>query len=141
LIVRRLLVLAALAAATLTMPSPAGAGQLHPQKRAGLSVTFVAVTRDGHPVAVKRVRFRGLVATCTQGGVHVHGRLPRMPVHHRRFGHLFRKHGHRIEIHGRFRNHNRLAKGTLRLQGKINAGGQHYTRCDSGTQRWAVGRS
>jgi hypothetical protein len=125
----------------LTLSLTAGAAGDQHAKRAGLSVSFIAVTQNGHPVAVKRVRFRRLTTTCTQGTVHVHGRLPRMPVTHRRFGKTFRSHGHRVEIHGRFRNHNRVAKGTLRLQGKLRLNGKRYTHCDSGTQHWAVGRS
>ncbi len=138
---RRLSIVAALAAA-LTLSLIAGAaGDQDGKGTTGPSVLFVAVTHNGHPVAVKKVRFRRLVATCTQGAVHVHGRMPRMPVQHRRFGHVFRTHGHKLEIHGKFRHHNRQAKGTLRLKGKLKLQGKHYTNCDSGTQHWAVGRS
>lgn len=125
----------------LTLSLTAGAAGAKKAERADLSVSFIAVTQNGHPVAVKKVRFRRLTATCTQGDVRLHGRLPRMPVNHRRFGNTFRSEGHRVEIHGRFRHHNRVAKGTLRLQGKVKLNGKRYTHCDSGKQRWAVGRS
>jgi hypothetical protein len=96
-------------------------------------VRLVAVTRDQVPVAVKRFRFRGLLARCAGGNrVRVKGKISRMGVNNGHFGRTIRRAGRKVHVEGNFRRGGTVVRGKIRARGRF----RRQRNCDSGVVRW-----
>jgi hypothetical protein len=104
-------------------------------KGARLKIRMVVVTQGSVPIAVKRFRFRGLLASCAGGDtVRVRGKIRRMDVNNNHFGRTIRRTGRKVHVEGNFRHHGTVVRGTIRARGRL--GGQ--AGCDSGRVRWTA---
>jgi hypothetical protein len=121
--------------------TPAGAGTQSTESAAAaaaakgtrLQIRMVVVTQGAVPVAVKRFRFRGLLASCARGNtVRVRGKIPRMDVNNGRFGRTIRRTGRKVHVEGNFMRRGTVVRGKIRARGRF--GGQR--NCDSGVVRW-----
>ena len=136
------LAISVIAALTLT-GTPAGAATeatdsaaaVAAAKGTRLQIRMVVVTQGAVPVAVKRFRFRGLLASCAGSTtVRVRGKIPRMDVNNNHFGRTIRRTGRKVHVEGNFRRHGSVVKGKIRAQGRF--GGE--VNCDSGVVRWTA---
>jgi len=104
-----------------TADSPYSASGSAVAKREAFSITFTSLTRDGHIVAVKGLKFAGVKADCNGGkSVSIHGRFPRMKVEDRKFGDTVTKNGGKVKLKAQFRNHGQKVNGRFRVDGKFN---------------------
>jgi hypothetical protein len=107
----------------------------------GLQVHFYVRTLNGRPVAIKRFRFEGLLASCHPGTITLHSTspLPPMPVNRRhRFHGDFRfHHRRRLVVKGKIVRGGKRAYGSLRASGNFGS----HKRCRTGAQRWHVAKT
>jgi hypothetical protein len=102
---------------------------------ARLQIRMIVVTQGTVPVAVKRFRFRGLLASCAGGNtVRVKGKIRRMNVNNNHFGRTIRRSGRKVHVEGNFQRRGSVVKGKIRAQGRFAS----QRNCDSGVVRWTA---
>ena len=107
-------------AATADSPYSASTGSAV-AKREAFSISFTSLTRNGHIVAVKGLKFTGVKAKCNgDKSISIHGRFPRMKVENRKFGDTVKKNGGKVKLKAQFRNHGQKVNGRFRVNGKFN---------------------
>ena len=111
----------------------------HGSVNGGGSLKFKTKVRHGETIKVKRFVFKRVPMECDDGASTVgYAGDPPPPM---RVNHNHRFHGDftsangrkRLRIHGRFRDDDQKARGTLRVTGDFGGGS---TNCDTGRTRW-----
>jgi hypothetical protein len=125
------LVLAAVAVASIR--------HYHGHVREGGNLKFKTKVRDDETIKVKRFVFKNVPMECDNGASTVGDAgtpPPPMPVNdeHRFHGNFTSLNGRKhLRIHGRFKDDDQKARGTLRVTGNFGGGA---TNCDTGKTHW-----
>jgi hypothetical protein len=113
----------------------------HGTVKEGGNLKFQTKVRDGETLKVKRFVFKRVPMQCDNGASTVGDAGTPPPA--MRVGDKGRFHGDftsangrkRLRIHGRFRDDDQKARGTLRVTGNFGGGA---TNCDTGRAHWRV---
>lgn len=139
----RVLIVAIVAALTVGLGAPAGAGAdlfgFAGNVKGGGKISF-QVRTSNHGNVVRRLKFKDVTATCEgasgQLSVNIFGSAP--IDSHREFHVVGEGGGSHSRVAGRFRASGARANGTVRLYGMFNDGQGGQVRCNTGLVEWGA---